>query len=218
MNYELSDYSCGAMPEMNHEIGTEAGGFCMLFSSLECFTHHNFFYFVFPFVRFSLLFCFCFEWIFRIIFYAFLGDMSPVWIDECAGVFLACFMEKDEILRASASQSLAELVFACRGRNLEKYIDEVKKFCRWEAPKLRLLFVFQILFMVERVLIFDDSAIVRRAGVNLLRQIVRSCETNIFEVVFLFTFAIWVSNRNTFLGYWPTAARFASPARSVVAL
>ncbi|RCN36813.1 hypothetical protein ANCCAN_17301 [Ancylostoma caninum] len=58
-----------------------------------------------------------------------LGDMSPVWIDECAGVFLACFTEKDEILRASASQSLAELILACRGRNLEKYINEVKMFC-----------------------------------------------------------------------------------------
>ncbi|EYB86838.1 hypothetical protein Y032_0272g929 [Ancylostoma ceylanicum] len=101
--------------------------------------------------------------------------MSPIWIDECAGVFLACFTEKDEILRASASQSLAELILACRGRNVEKYINE-------------------IFLVVERVISFDDSALVRRAAVNLLRQIIRSCDAKIFEVLLFSTLVIWLSN------------------------
>ncbi|KHJ96987.1 hypothetical protein OESDEN_03047 [Oesophagostomum dentatum] len=93
-----------------------------------------------------------------------LGDMGPVWMDECAGVFLACLGEKDEILRASASQSLAELILACRGRNLEKYLNEV-------------------FLAVEQLLTCETSALVRRSAVNLLRQTVKSCDIRIFEVV-----------------------------------
>ncbi|KAJ1370740.1 hypothetical protein KIN20_032540 [Parelaphostrongylus tenuis] len=93
-----------------------------------------------------------------------LGDMSPIWMDESAGVFLSCLTDKDEIIRASALSSLAELILACRGRNIEKYLEEV-------------------LFVVERLLITDTSALVRRSAVNLLRQIIKSCDTDIFEVV-----------------------------------
>ncbi|VDK43229.1 unnamed protein product [Cylicostephanus goldi] len=93
-----------------------------------------------------------------------LGEMGPVWMDECAGDFLACFAEDDEILRASSVQSLAELILACRGKNIEKYLNE-------------------ILLLVEKALTSESSALVRRAAVNLLRQIIRSCDTMIFEVV-----------------------------------
>ncbi|CAJ0598113.1 unnamed protein product [Cylicocyclus nassatus] len=93
-----------------------------------------------------------------------LGEMGPVWMDECAGDFLACFSEDDEILRASSVQSLAELVLACRGKNIEKYLNE-------------------ILLLVENALTSESSALVRRAAVNLLRQIIKSCDTMIFEVI-----------------------------------
>ncbi|KAK6742487.1 hypothetical protein RB195_010011 [Necator americanus] len=93
-----------------------------------------------------------------------LGDMSPVWIDKCAGVFLSCFSEEDEILRASASQCLAEIILACHGRNVEKYLNE-------------------IFFIVENTLNSDLSALLRRSVVNLLRQIIKSCDTKILEIV-----------------------------------
>ncbi|KAK6049834.1 HEAT repeat protein [Cooperia oncophora] len=93
-----------------------------------------------------------------------LGDMSPVWMDESAGVFLSCLSENDEIIRASALSSLAELILACRGKNIEKYLEE-------------------IFYAVEKMLTADPSFLVRRAAVNLLRQIIKSCDTALIEVI-----------------------------------
>ncbi|KJH48820.1 HEAT repeat protein [Dictyocaulus viviparus] len=93
-----------------------------------------------------------------------LGDMSPVWMDESAGVFLSCFKDNDEIIKASALSSLAELIVACRGRNLEKYIDE-------------------ILFAMDSFLTTDTSFLVRRATVHLIRQVIKSCDTGLIEII-----------------------------------
>ncbi|PIO65582.1 HEAT repeat protein [Teladorsagia circumcincta] len=93
-----------------------------------------------------------------------LGDMSPVWMEESAGVFLSCLSEKDEIIRASALSALAELILACRGKNIEKYLEE-------------------IFYAVEKMLTADLSFLVRRAAVNLLRQIIKSCDTALIEVI-----------------------------------
>ncbi|XGW18797.1 hypothetical protein V3C99_002971 [Haemonchus contortus] len=93
-----------------------------------------------------------------------LGDLSPVWMDESAGVFLSCFSEKDEIIRTSALSSLAELILACRGKNIEKYLEE-------------------IFYAVEKMLIADPSSLVRRAAVHLLRQVIKSCDTALIEIV-----------------------------------
>ncbi|VDP39552.1 unnamed protein product [Heligmosomoides polygyrus] len=93
-----------------------------------------------------------------------LGDMSPVWMDESAGIFLKCITESDEIIRASALTSLSELILACHGRRIEKYLEEV-------------------FYAIERVLSGDSSALVRRAGVNLIRNIVKSCDTAVVDVI-----------------------------------
>ncbi|KAK5974384.1 Xpo1 domain-containing protein [Trichostrongylus colubriformis] len=93
-----------------------------------------------------------------------LGDMSPVWMDESAGVFLSSLSEDDEIIKASALSSLAELILACRGKNIEKHLEE-------------------IFYAVEKLLTSDPSSLVRRSAVNLLRQIIKSCDTALVEII-----------------------------------
>ena len=56
-----------------------------------------------------------------------LGDISPVWLDRAANIFLNALRENSDIIRASSLSAFSDLVAACRGRGLEKILNEVRK-------------------------------------------------------------------------------------------
>uniref|UniRef100_A0A1I7XJ26 Non-specific serine/threonine protein kinase n=1 Tax=Heterorhabditis bacteriophora TaxID=37862 RepID=A0A1I7XJ26_HETBA len=93
-----------------------------------------------------------------------LGDVAPFWLNDVAGIFLSCLRESHDIIRASALSALADLLFCCRGKGIDKYLDE-------------------ILFAVDCILRSDNSSLVRRSAVNLVRQTIRSCDASILMVM-----------------------------------
>lgn len=93
-----------------------------------------------------------------------LGEVSILYIEQIASIFLKCIREDDEIIKASACGAMASIVLASRGRGIEKYLDEM------------LLAVNQVLFTLE-------SPLVRRAAVNFVRQTIRSCSTDILQIL-----------------------------------
>uniref|UniRef100_A0A7E4VY04 RTP1_C1 domain-containing protein n=1 Tax=Panagrellus redivivus TaxID=6233 RepID=A0A7E4VY04_PANRE len=80
-----------------------------------------------------------------------LGDFSPIYFDEFANGLLFMTKAGDELARASALSALADLIAGDRGRRMKSMIHE-------------------LLDMVSAYLKTEDSALVRRATIHLLRS------------------------------------------------
>jgi len=90
-----------------------------------------------------------------------LGDFSPVYFDELSSALLGMIENSnDEMVRASALSSLADLVVACRGRYFDKILQEL------------LLCVSQLLSSPSTTAKNND--LVRRAAIHLLRSMIVS--------------------------------------------
>ncbi|TKR96099.1 hypothetical protein L596_010167 [Steinernema carpocapsae] len=96
--------------------------------------------------------------------FAQLGDFAPIYFSQMVGVLLKMTATGDELVKASALGSLAELIVACRGRRFDSDINE-------------------IIFCIDRLLLIEKSSLVRRQAVNLLRSVLASCHYNIFEAI-----------------------------------
>ncbi|CAB3402357.1 unnamed protein product [Caenorhabditis bovis] len=92
------------------------------------------------------------------------GEVSILYLDEIARMFTQTMREDEEIIRASCCCALGDIIVACRGRGIEKYLDEM-------------------LYTLETVILADKSCLVRRAAVDLVRQCIRSCSTDVLQIM-----------------------------------
>ncbi|PAV64030.1 hypothetical protein WR25_04941 [Diploscapter pachys] len=97
--------------------------------------------------------------------FRFSGDFAPLWFNRFFGICIDSLRDLHDVMRASVLSTLSDLTLACRGRGIEKYLTE-------------------IFTTVDSLLKYEQSELVRRSAVHLLRQCIRSAASdNLFEVL-----------------------------------
>ncbi|CAI5445414.1 unnamed protein product [Caenorhabditis angaria] len=93
-----------------------------------------------------------------------LGQVSIFYLDRICRIFLESIKQNEEIIRASSCSALGDIIIASRGRGIEKWLDEV-------------------LHIIDSLVLIDKSALVRRCAVDLIRQLIRSCSSDILQIL-----------------------------------
>ncbi|KAE9551412.1 hypothetical protein FO519_005367 [Halicephalobus sp. NKZ332] len=85
------------------------------------------------------------------------GDFSTVYFDLFSNSLLQMTKAKDELMKSSGLSSLADLVVATKGRRYSVILNE-------------------LLFMISQFLKTEESALVRRSSIHLLRSLISSSD------------------------------------------
>ena len=91
------------------------------------------------------------------------GDFSTVYFDRFSNSLLQMTKAKDELMKSSGLSSLADLVIATRGRRYTMILNE-------------------LLFMILQFLRAEESNLVRRSSIHLLRSLISSSDESLLIV------------------------------------